>query len=907
MSKNNRNKKKKKKNKNKKYLTPLVSVIVVNYNHLDTIIDTLNSIKEQTYENIELIIADDCSSDNSIKVVRKWLKKNRDRFVNSQILVADKNTGVSANCNRGVKASKGEYIKIIASDDILRKFYVEGMLNGIGDNDLAFCYVCMFTTEDELKLPPEELDIAPNSASKVTYSLSPRQLYKKQLMRNDFNAPAAFIKRTVFDEVGFFDEKYPMMEDLPFWLKCVKSRKKITFVEIYGVLYRRSPKSISLGVSPYADGNQSETQKRFKSDFNRFMRVRFRHMIMNFMFAEIYYSFGEKVYEKLSTKFKNKKHISKFITKFLVIIAPFALASRRINKKTKIIDNQKKQEEQKFKQKNDLLDLKRQYKLDLHNQKRMQMFKKRAFPITKDDKKRLKNLKQKYRDDRKKILKKEPGKRKVNKGKSNRVLLTKRVLLGWDRQVWKWGEVVKQKNGSKLYLYAILLLSPIALYRKLHKTRTLSARKSGRVKELNRLFKDKLKTEPIFENDPLSKIGWETIYQKEINYQKDYRKNHKQGDQLNILFIVHLGFCFSSYESIILAMKNNPKFNPIVLVVPKTQPGMTVHYEYDVDLIKYISSKDFKYYLGYENSEWKSLFEFDPDGVFYQTPYEYQIPIIYSSKYRFAFPKIMYTPYGPWVMDKSVTKYIESGIQKDFFTSSWKVFMDKFSLEMLEYASPKFMDKCILSGSPKVDFYNADFIENTYCWKNHNSHGRKKVIWMPRWGLAEDRSSFPDYYEYFIDLVQEGNIEFVMRPHPLLWGDLLRTKFFTKKEHEVMINNFSMPYNSNIDYDYDYREGLLSCDFLIMDFSSIVYEYLPTGKPLIYTKKDNTLLDARIIEICYVVENRTELTKTIKMLLAGIDPLKSRRLEAIKDYNYFPHNSTTNGTFIMNYIEENIN
>ena len=100
-------------------LEPLVSIVVVTYNSSQFVQETLDSIKEQTYKNIELIISDDCSKDDTIKICEEWLKENRCRFTNCQILTSLKNTGVVANCNRGYQASTGMWIKDVAGDDAL--------------------------------------------------------------------------------------------------------------------------------------------------------------------------------------------------------------------------------------------------------------------------------------------------------------------------------------------------------------------------------------------------------------------------------------------------------------------------------------------------------------------------------------------------------------------------------------------------------------------------------------------------------------------------------------------------------------------------------------------------------------------------------------------------------------------
>src|SRR5438309_3687253 len=95
---------------------PLVSVIVLTYNSAITVLETLESIKQQTFRNIELIITDDCSKDNTVEICSNWLNSNKGIFVRVIILEVDKNTGTSANCNRGLKASTGQWIKFIAGD-----------------------------------------------------------------------------------------------------------------------------------------------------------------------------------------------------------------------------------------------------------------------------------------------------------------------------------------------------------------------------------------------------------------------------------------------------------------------------------------------------------------------------------------------------------------------------------------------------------------------------------------------------------------------------------------------------------------------------------------------------------------------------------------------------------------------
>ncbi|MBH2024900.1 MAG: glycosyltransferase, partial [Flavobacteriales bacterium] len=81
---------------------PLVSVVVITYNSSKYVMETLESVKAQTYENIELIISDDGSTDHTIEMCRVWLAQNNNRFPKTKLLTVEENTGIPANCNRGV-------------------------------------------------------------------------------------------------------------------------------------------------------------------------------------------------------------------------------------------------------------------------------------------------------------------------------------------------------------------------------------------------------------------------------------------------------------------------------------------------------------------------------------------------------------------------------------------------------------------------------------------------------------------------------------------------------------------------------------------------------------------------------------------------------------------------------------
>lgn len=214
---------------------PLVSVPIIVYNSSKTIVETLESIYNQTYPNIELIISDDCSTDNTIYLCKEWINNRRDRFVNTEILTVEKNTGTSANVNRAEKRCMGEWIKNISGDDKLLPNCITDFIEyaqGHPEAKYIFGKMTFFDGDesiyDELrcdynffKLPIEE------------------QLHKLIYEGNCIQAPTSFYNREYINQLKFrHDERIPLIEDYPKWIRLLQLGVRFYFVDKDVVAYR---------------------------------------------------------------------------------------------------------------------------------------------------------------------------------------------------------------------------------------------------------------------------------------------------------------------------------------------------------------------------------------------------------------------------------------------------------------------------------------------------------------------------------------------------------------------------------------------------------------------------------------------------------------------------------------------
>lgn len=222
-----------------------VSVVVITYNFENYILETLNSIASQTYKNIELIISDDNSSDNTKVIIEQWLEENKEKFRKVIFLKNNINEGVTKNINRGVVCSTGEWIKIIAGDDILEEHAIENYVEFIQKNKLVNIVFGQAQSFNDIFNKNNFGKILPGKNEEKFFLKSINQQKKWLLKGNPIPAPTSFIKKELLNKYGYFDERFKMVEDYPFWFKIVNNGEKIYFLKKITVFYRKICTSVS--------------------------------------------------------------------------------------------------------------------------------------------------------------------------------------------------------------------------------------------------------------------------------------------------------------------------------------------------------------------------------------------------------------------------------------------------------------------------------------------------------------------------------------------------------------------------------------------------------------------------------------------------------------------------------------
>lgn len=237
--------------------TPLVSIIIPCYNHEKFLDDCLLSVIEQDYKNIELLICDDASPDNSYEKILSYKEKLEKRFSRVEILKNDNNCGVTKNINRMLSVSKGTFVKTLASDDCMAPTAISKMVNYLLSNETVDVVISNGITVLESERYP---NLTPQGRIYDTPpDLSDTDLFVRTAKCNRISAPAAMVRQSVYEKHGYYDETLKV-EDYEFWLRIISQGVcRFGFLDENLIYYRINANSMTSMV------NNSDLAKRRKA------------------------------------------------------------------------------------------------------------------------------------------------------------------------------------------------------------------------------------------------------------------------------------------------------------------------------------------------------------------------------------------------------------------------------------------------------------------------------------------------------------------------------------------------------------------------------------------------------------------------------------------------------------------
>lgn len=220
----------------------LVSIIIISYNNLDYIFDAINSIIAQDYTNIELIISDDGSEDFDGKTYVDYIEqKNKGNIRNLLIHHNRINVGTVKNINNAIRMAQGSIIKIIAADDaIYNDCVISLFVKYMEDNHSMVLASKIVTCDEELNIifDIRYQNVFDNVLRPLLVEGNRKKILLQLCMGSFIPAPGIFYTKKLFENYGYFDESYKLLEDWPMWLQLVKEGCQIDYIDEISVKYR---------------------------------------------------------------------------------------------------------------------------------------------------------------------------------------------------------------------------------------------------------------------------------------------------------------------------------------------------------------------------------------------------------------------------------------------------------------------------------------------------------------------------------------------------------------------------------------------------------------------------------------------------------------------------------------------
>lgn len=260
-----------------------VSIILIHYNQSGYVKEALSSIFKQTYKNIELIFADDASSDLELNDLKEYCKENNKKNFDIIWQINKQNVGTVKNVNNAVKKSKGDYILIFAADDalcsndVIRKFvdFFE-----VQDDDVAMVFGQCFMMDKNLEnIEYNFIDFKRGMDFNQLSSLEQFEFLSTECF---IAMGASMIKTSILKKVGLFDEKYKYIEDWPLFLSLTNKNYRLLYNNNIDALFHRdggiSHRDINIEPKPH--------------------HIEFEKDLLNIMVNEIFPKFSNFSYEK---------------------------------------------------------------------------------------------------------------------------------------------------------------------------------------------------------------------------------------------------------------------------------------------------------------------------------------------------------------------------------------------------------------------------------------------------------------------------------------------------------------------------------------------------------------------------------------------------------------------------------
>ena len=203
------------------------SVIVLCFNHARFIVESLESVKSQNFKDFDLIIMDDCSSDNSVSLISDWISQSG---IVCTFIAHESNVGVCKTQNEATALCRGEYIFVLAGDDRWRSNRIEVHLKAFLEApcDVAVVYSDAF----EINEDGAQLSKTFQEGQRPGFKMPSGYVFEHLIDRNFLHPVATSLRKSAILDVGGYDERLTV-EDYDILLRLANKYKFLYLDGIY--------------------------------------------------------------------------------------------------------------------------------------------------------------------------------------------------------------------------------------------------------------------------------------------------------------------------------------------------------------------------------------------------------------------------------------------------------------------------------------------------------------------------------------------------------------------------------------------------------------------------------------------------------------------------------------------------
>ena len=374
--------------------------------------------------------------------------------------------------------------------------------------------------------------------------------------------------------------------------------------------------------------------------------------------------------------------------------------------------------------------------------------------------------------------------------------------------------------------------------------------------------------------------------------QPTIRKRIKQkleaGEPINVVLYIDHGAVWGIFNNLWEEINKDPRFRGIVIAGPKitlqgaANPKQWAQHIESNNVGEFLQSLGIEYHQAYDEKTGKlfDLAALKPDIIFPCKPYfKFNPPPFWTREMRKQ-ALLCYINYGVLMADVKKVSYLsfynlryydyvfaESPLHVPCFKDEKNKLHRGGATQILSLGYPKFD---LAAGHP---------------WSSFEPQ-KEVILYTPRWNTNAGECSFLNYHPLFMQRLQDKpEINYIFRPHPNMknffednvWGD---EKWATEMQ-KIHDNP-----RARLDLSSDYYKAFDEATVMVADLTSVIAEFLFTGRPVIYTSGDSwqklNPWSEMLISACYQAHNERELQELLDMLRRGEDPLKQRRIDVTK-------------------------